>query len=134
MKIKHRKSFICGIKGLKLSKKEYNFYKKYKPWGIILFQRNIQNIAQTINLTNSIKNLFKDPFYPILIDEEGGRVSRLKNIIDNSIFPGKYFGDLYKKRKKFNLYYKVYVDQISYLLNLIGVNINTVPVLDLRRI
>ena len=35
-----------------------------------------------------------------------------------------------KNKKKFNLYYKVYVDQISYVLNLIGVNINTVPVLD----
>ena len=134
MKIKHRKSFICGIKGLKLSRKEYKFIKKNKPWGIILFQRNIQNIIQTRDLTNSIKKLFNDPFYPILIDEEGGRVSRLRNIIDNSIFSGKYFGDLYSKdNMKFKLFYKVYIDQISYLLNLIGVNINTVPVLDLRR-
>ena len=134
MKIKKRKSFICGIKGTKLSQREYLFIKKNKPWGIILFQRNIKNIYQVVNLTKSIKNIFKDPFYPILIDEEGGRVSRLKNIVDSSIFSGKYFGDLYKKnRKKFYLYYKVYVDQISYILNLIGVNINTVPVLDIRR-
>ena len=134
MKIRNRKSFICGIRGAKLSKQEYQFIKKYNPWGIILFQRNIKNITQVFNLTNSIKKIFKDPFYPILIDEEGGRVSRLKNIIDNSIFSGKYFGDLYKKDiKKFNLFYKVYIDQISYVLNLIGVNINTVPVLDLRR-
>ena len=134
MKIRNRKSFICGVRGAKLSKQEYQFIKKYNPWGIILFQRNIKNITQVFNLTNSIKKIFKDPFYPILIDEEGGRVSRLKNIIDNSIFSGKYFGDLYKKDiKKFNLFYKVYIDQISYVLNLIGVNINTVPVLDLRR-
>ncbi len=134
MKIKMRKSFICGIKGISLSKKEYKFIKKYKPWGIILFQRNIRNIKQVSRLTKSIKTIFNDPLYPILIDEEGGRVSRLKNIADNSIFTAKFFGDLYKKNvKKFNLYYKVYVDQISYVLNLIGVNINTVPVLDLRR-
>ena len=134
MKIKHRKAFICGIKGTKLSKKEFKFIKKYKPWGIILFQRNINNIEQTRRLTNTIKNIFKDPSYPILIDEEGGRVSRLKKIVDNSIFKGSYFGELYKKNiKKFNLYYKIYVDQISYVLNLIGVNINTVPILDLRR-
>ena len=134
MKINLRKSFICGVKGLKLSRKEYLFIQKHKPWGIILFQRNIKNIDQAKKLTSSIKKIFNDPNYPILIDEEGGRVSRLKKIVDNSIFSGKFFGDLYKKnKKKFNLYYKVYVDQISYVLNLIGVNINTVPVLDLRR-
>ena len=134
MKINLRKSFICGIKGTKLSKKENLFIKKNKPWGIILFQRNIKNIEQAKKLTSSIKKLFQDPHYPILIDEEGGRVNRLKKILDNSIFSGKYFGDLYKKNiRKFNLYYKIYIDQVSYVLNLIGVNINTVPVLDLRR-
>ncbi len=134
MKIKDRKSFICGIKGYELTKYEYQFIKKNKPWGIILFQRNIKTINQVNKLTTSIKNIFNDPLYPILIDEEGGSVSRIKNIIDTSIFSGKYFGDLCKKNlNKFNLNYKVYVDQISYLLNLIGVNINTVPVLDLRR-
>ncbi len=134
MTIDKRKSFICGIKGTSLSKKEFEFIKKNKPWGVILFQRNIKNINQSILLVKSIKKIFKDSSYPILIDEEGGRVSRLKNIVDNSIFSGKFFGDLYKLNlKKFNVYYKVYVDQISYVLNLIGININTVPVLDLRR-
>ena len=134
MSIKLRKSFICGIRGAKLSKNEHKFLKKNKPWGVILFQRNIININQANKLTKSIKNIFKDPYYPILIDEEGGRVSRLKNIVDNSIFSGEYFGKLYNKNKfKFNLYYKVYIEQISYVLRLIGVNINTVPVLDLKR-
>jgi|TARA_B100000929_G_scaffold288068_1_gene275828 beta-N-acetylhexosaminidase len=134
MKINSRKSFICAIKSTKLSIKEHLFIKKHRPWGIILFQRNIKNIDQAKILTSSIRKLFDDPYYPILIDEEGGRVSRLKKIVDNSIFSGKFFGDLYKKNiKKFNLYYKIYVDQISYVLNLIGANINTVPILDLRR-
>ena len=134
LKIKLRKSFICGIKGFKLSKKEFKFIKTHKPWGIILFQRNIKNIYQAKKLTSSIKKIFNDPYYPILIDEEGGRVSRLKKIVDSSIFTGKFFGNLLKRHiKKFNLYYNVYVNQISYVLNLIGVNINTVPVLDLRR-
>ena len=134
MKIKLRKSFICGIKGIKLSPKESSFIKKHKPWGIILFERNIKNIKQVQKLTNSIRKIFKDSKYPILIDEEGGKVSRIRNIVDTSIFTGSYFGNLYKKNiKKFNLYYQVYINQISYVLNLIGVNINTVPVLDLRR-
>ena len=100
MKIKSRKSFICGIKSFKLSRDEHNFIKNNKPWGIILFQRNIKNIDQVQKLTKSIRNIFKDPLYPILIDEEGGQVSRLKNIIDNSLFSGKFFGDLYKRNQK----------------------------------
>ena len=68
MKIKLRKSCICGIKGLKLSKNEHKFIKKYRPWGIILFKRNIKNIKQTSELTKSIKKIFKDPYYPVLID------------------------------------------------------------------
>ena len=39
-------------------------------------------------------------FFPILIDEEAGRVSMLNNFIDNSIFSAKYFGDLFLKNRK----------------------------------
>ena len=132
--IKKRKAFICGIKGKKLSQKEILFLKKYKPWGIILFSRNIHSIKQTQRLTNQIKILFKDRKYPILVDEEGGRVSRLRNFIDNSKFSAEYFGTLFKKdKKKFKIYFNIYIKQFSYLLNLLGININTVPNLDLRR-
>lgn len=132
-KIKKRKSFICGIKGLKLNYNEIKFLKKHKPWGIILFSRNIKTVSQTKKLTDNIRNIFSDENYPILIDEEGGRVSRLKSIIDNSLFTAKYFGSIYKtNNKKFNLYLKIYIEQISYLLNILGININTVPVLDLN--
>ncbi len=130
----NRRSFITGIKGAKLSQKEINFLKKYKPWGVILFSRNIISISQTQKLTSHIKKLFNDKNYPILIDEEGGRVSRLSKFIDNSIFSAEFFSKLYKNnKKKFYIYYDVYIKQISYLLNLLGININNVPVLDVRR-
>tara|TARA_Y100000590_G_scaffold340886_1_gene388820 strand:+ start:3975 stop:4925 length:951 start_codon:yes stop_codon:yes gene_type:complete len=132
--INKTRSFICGIKGTKLSDKEILFLKKYQPWGIILFSRNIKSIKQTKNLTKSIKNIFKNNNYPILIDEEGGRVSRLFNFIDTSIFTGEYFGKLYLiNKKKFKIFFNTYIKQISYLLNLLGINLNTVPVLDVRR-
>jgi len=131
---KNHKSFICGLKGKHLSNQEKKFLTKHKPWGVILFSRNISSIKQTKNLTNSIKKIFKNNNYPILIDEEGGRVTRLKKFIDSSLFSAKYFGDLYKKNnKKFEVYFSVYVKQISYLLRSLGININSVPVLDLRR-
>ena len=132
---KNHKSFVCGIKGKYLSNKEKRFLIKYKPWGIILFSRNMKSIKQTIILTNSIRKIFKNENYPILIDQEGGRVTRLKKFIDTSIFSAKFFGDLYKKNnKKFEIYFNVYVKQISYLLKTLGININSVPVLDIRRV
>ena len=48
---KNYRAFICGIKGKKLSNREKEFLTKYKPWGIILFSRNIKTISQTKNLT-----------------------------------------------------------------------------------
>ena len=79
--IKHRRAFIVGLKSSTLSKKEITFLKKYKPWGVILFSRNIISIEQTKKLTDKIRKIFKDNKYPILIDQEGGRVNRLSKII-----------------------------------------------------
>tara|TARA_Y100000996_G_C22530991_1_gene646443 strand:- start:291 stop:1238 length:948 start_codon:yes stop_codon:yes gene_type:complete len=129
----NRRSFIIGLKSTKLLSKEKKFLKKYKPWGVILFTRNIKNIKQASNLTLSIKNIFNDKNYPILIDQEGGRINRLKNIVSLENFSAEYFGNLYKKNKdEFKIFYKLFVDKTSFFLNLIGVNINTVPVLDLK--
>ena len=128
-----RRSFIVGVKTLKLSPKEIIFLKKYKPWGVILFSRNIKSIKQTFNLTNSIRKIFSDNKYPILIDQEGGRVSRLKNIISFDNLTSEFFGKKFLSNyKEFSTYYKLFIDKTSYLLKLIGVNINTSPVLDLR--
>jgi beta-N-acetylhexosaminidase len=131
--IKNRKAFIVGVKSLKLTSDEKTFLKIYKPWGVILFLRNIKSIKQTKDLTDNIRKIFKDKNYPILIDQEGGRVNRLSNIISFDNLTAKYFGELYEKDKiKLNIIYKLFIDKISHLLKLIGVNINTVPVLDLR--
>ena len=129
----NRRSFIVGIKSLKLSTKEKIFLKKYKPWGVILFTRNIKNIDQSLRLTTSIRKIFNDKNYPILIDQEGGRVNRLENIISFDNLTSEFFGNKYiKDYKEFKFYYKLFIDKTSYLLKSIGVNINTVPVLDLR--
>ena len=129
----NRRSFITGLKGTKLNTREKKFLKKFKPWGIILFSRNIKNYYQTRKLTDSIKEIFKDNKYPILIDQEGGKVNRLKYLISFDNFTSEFFGKIYlKDKKKFNIIYKLFIDKTSYLLNFLGININTVPVLDLR--
>ena len=98
--IKYRKSFIVGLKGIFLAKKEIFFLKKYKPWGVILFSRNIKSIEQVQKLIFKIKSIFNDKNYPILIDQEGGRVSRVEKIIITTPFSGEYFGFVYKEKKK----------------------------------
>ncbi len=129
----NRRSFIIGIKSTILNKKEIFFLKKYKPWGIILFKRNIKTIKQTKKLTNHIKKIFNDTKYPILLDQEGGRVNRLSNFLDNNLSTGEFFGNLYSKdRKIFNVKYNEFITETANHLKLIGVNLNTVPVLDLR--
>ena len=107
--MKNRRSFITGIASTSLSHKEINFLFKYKPWGVILFSRNIKSLNQTKKLTYEIRKIFKDKNYPILIDQEGGRVNRLKNFYNCDLFTGKYFGDLYVKNNVLNL--------VEYMLN-----------------
>ena len=129
----NRRSFIIGIKSLILSSKEKKFIQKYKPWGVILFSRNIKSLKQANKLTSQIRKIFKDKNYPILIDQEGGRVNRLKKIFNTDFFTGEFFGKLYKNdNKKFFNYYKIFINQTSFLLKSIGANINTLPVLDIR--
>ncbi len=131
--MKNRRSFITGLKSTVLQSIEIRFLKKYKPWGVILFSRNIKSIEQTKKLTDDIKKIFNDKKYPILIDQEGGRINRLSKFIDTSKFTGEFFGNLYKNNfKKFVAYYKIYIIQTCYLMHILGVNINTVPVLDVR--
>ena len=131
--MKNRKSFITGIKGTKLNHKEVYFLKKHKPWGVILFSRNLDNVDQIKNLTTKIKKIFKDKNYPIIIDQEGGRVNRLNKIISLENLTSEYFGKIFiDDRKEFNIIYKLFIDKLSYILKNLGININTVPVLDLK--
>ena len=113
----NRKAIIFGIKGYQLLKKEKLFFKRTKPWGIILFSRNIKNLSQLKSLINDIKKIFNDKKYPILIDMEGGKVSRLNKIIDFSTFSQDYFRKLYNKDKKLFFYhYKIYIDTVCTIL------------------
>lgn len=129
----NRRSFIVGLKSTEISSQEQLFLRKYKPWGVILFTRNIKSLNQTKKLTSKIRNIFNDKKYPIMIDQEGGRVSRLENIISFKNLTSDFFGKKYVKNKKdFDIYFKIFIDKTSYLLKELGVNINSVPVLDLK--
>ncbi len=128
-----KKAIITSIKGLYLSKKEKQLLTREKPWGVILFERNINSLRQIKNLIKEIKKYSNDKKFPILIDEEGGTVSRLNNLFNNNI-SAKFFGDLYEINKKVSI--QLYINHLRSLCSIlkeIGISINTIPVLDVLR-
>ncbi len=128
------KALITSIASTILSKKEVNLFKTHKPWGIILFKRNIKDFNQTKRLIKSIQNVFNNKNYPILIDEEGGTVCRLTPLIDNKAYSQKFFGTLYEKNKNLGIsIYENYISSLSSVFKKLGININTVPVLDVLK-
>ena len=128
-----KKAIIISIKGKTLTKKEKLLLSEEKPWGLILFKRNIKSILQIRKLVKDIKKFAKDKKFPILIDEEGSAVSRLNGIINHN-FEANYFGKLYKLDKKIaTALYKNYLKILCNNLKNIGININTIPVLDVLR-
>ena len=128
-----KKAIIISIKGYSLSINEKNLLAKERPWGLILFKRNIRSLGQVKKLIKKIRKLTKDSKFPILIDEEGSPVSRLKELVNHN-FSQKSLGDIYKINKEVSLFfYKDYINNLTNFLKKIGININTVPVLDVLR-
>ena len=127
------KPLIVSIKSTKLSRMEKVLLSKEKPWGVILFKRNLKSKVQIKNLTTKIKLLTRNKKFPILIDEEGFKVSRLNNLINHNT-SAELFGTLFQENKAFGIkIFKHYIDSLSKILIDLGININTIPVLDVLR-
>ena len=128
-----KKAIIISIKGIKLTNKEKLLLSNEKPWGLILFRRNIKSYNQIKELIKNIRKAVKDKKFPILIDEEGENVSRLNKIINHN-FSSNFFGNLYKKNIKTSIIiYKNYLASLCKKIKHLGININTIPVLDVLR-
>src|SRR6266511_1908963 len=69
-------SFITGVCGVALTGAERAFLREARPWGLILFKRNIEAADQVAALTASFREAVGTNA-PVLIDQEGGRVQRL---------------------------------------------------------
>jgi len=69
---------IYGCLGPVLSDEERAFFTEAQPWGFILFGRNIVDPDQVRRLVASLRQTVDDDKAPVLIDQEGGRVARLK--------------------------------------------------------
>src|SRR5713226_6292108 len=71
------RAFITGASGPELSPDEREFIRAERPWGFILFKRNIETPAQVVSLVQELRKAAGDHEAPVLIDQEGGRVQRL---------------------------------------------------------
>jgi beta-N-acetylhexosaminidase len=89
------KAFITGLAGTRLSDAERDFIRAERPWGFILFRRNIDTPAQVAALTAEIRDVLGGVDVPILVDQEGGRVQRFRPP-NWPLYPaGAAFGQLY---------------------------------------
>lgn len=89
------RAFIIGVSGLELGADERAFIRAERPWGFILFKRNIDSPAQVASLVRELRETVGEPDAPVLIDQEGGRVQRLGPPHWPVYPPGAVFGALY---------------------------------------
>jgi beta-N-acetylhexosaminidase len=123
---------IYGCAGTELSADERAFFREAQPWGFILFARNIADPAQVRALVSSLRETVADDQVSLLIDQEGGRVARLKPPHWKAHLPAQRFGDLYREnastgREAAHLNARLIAHELSQL----GINVDCVPVLDL---
>lgn len=125
------KPVIYGVSGTRLSDEEKYFFSKNGALGFILFARNIKDKSQVKKLTDSLREIM-DGEVLVLIDQEGGRVARLKEPNWPKYPTGQYFADLYQnnpedaRQELFKNFQSIARDLIQ-----IGINVDCAPVLDI---
>ena len=125
------KAFITGIAGISLTAAERDFIAAERPWGFILFKRNVETPAQVISLVGELRRAVGQPEAPVLIDQEGGRVQRLAPP-HWPVYPaGAVFGRLYDidsalGLKAARLGARLIADDLGQL----GISVDCLPVAD----
>lgn len=89
------RAFITGVSGLELTAAEREFIRGERPWGFILFKRNVEAPDQVSGLVRELRETVGATDAPVLIDQEGGRVARLGPPHWPAYPPGATFGALY---------------------------------------
>ena len=89
------RAFIAGCSGQELTPDEIAFYREANPWGFILFRRNIDSPAQVRALCDALRDTVGRSDAPILVDQEGGRVTRMKPPVWPEFPGGPVFDKLY---------------------------------------
>ncbi|MEH3093608.1 MAG: beta-N-acetylhexosaminidase [Agrobacterium cavarae] len=125
------KAMILGCSGLTLTLGEIALYKAEQPWGFILFGRNIGDAQQITDLVASMREAVGRPDAPVLIDQEGGRVQRIRPPILQSYPNAHALGAIYLRDREQGLRAAWLMSRLhAFDLMRLGINVDCLPVLD----
>lgn len=123
---------VFGCAGPELLPEEAAFFGKAQPFGFILFARNCETPAQVARLTAALRASIGRPDAPVLIDEEGGRVQRLKPPQWRDAPAAARFGEIAETDiARAEAACRLNARLIAYELASIGVDVDCLPCLDL---
>ncbi len=125
---------IYGLAGFELDADEAAFFREAKPAGYILFRRNCDSREQLRRLTDSLRDLEGHDGVPILIDQEGGRVARMRPPEWPAFPSGEAFDRLYQLAPLSAIEAaRVNARALGLMLVECGVTVDCLPLVDVRR-
>src|SRR3954447_14847150 len=125
---------IYGIEGLQLNDDERGFLKDAEPAGMIIFRRNCEDAGQLLRLTDSLRELTGRGDLPILIDQEGGRVARMRPPAWPAFPAAERFARLYEAAPSSAIEaVRSNARALALMLRACGINVNCQPLLDVRQ-
>ena len=125
---------IYGLEGLELTDAERSFFRDADPAGYVLFKRNCEDTEQVLRLTSALRDLSGRPDVPILIDQEGGRVARMRPPNWPAFPSAERFDELYALAPSAAIEaVRSNTRAIGLVLRASGVNVNALPLLDVRQ-
>ncbi len=126
-----QRAFITGLSGPVLTAEERAFLREARPWGLILFKRNIEDKAQVTRLVANFLSAAGDAGAPVLIDQEGGRVQRLQPPHWPAYPPGAAYGAIYQRDNRRGLRAaRLGARLIAADLAPLGINVDCLPLAD----
>ncbi len=125
---------IYGLEGFGLTEDERSFFRDADPAGFILFRRNCDDPEQLLRLTDSLRHLTGRHDLPILIDQEGGRVARMRPPAWPAFPAAEKFADLYEAAPSSAIEAaRSNARALALMLRSVGINVNALPLLDVRQ-
>lgn len=126
------RAFVCGLSGPVLTADERRFLADAQPWGVILFARNTQERAAVARLTADIREALGRADAPVFVDQEGGRVQRLRPPNAERHPPAAAYGALWQRdpaqaAEAVRLGARLLAEE----LREVGITVDCLPVLDL---
>jgi beta-N-acetylhexosaminidase len=125
------KAMIVGCAGKRLTGDEAAFYRDERPWGFILFARNIGEASEIRDLVAAMRDCAGRPDAPVFIDQEGGRVQRLKPPLAPNYPPAAALGALHAREPEAGLRAAWLLARLhAFDLERLGISADCLPVLD----